>query len=148
VASRVRPSKAAKPWTAPKKKSMIFGQAAVIKSAHDFSILESCFMDVMLFLKLAPGVIGLAGLLTYFMMRAREPVSDLELVNVVRRVRNIFLPLGCVALIVLSAWLILRPSPPDDDTSLSGLAASPYRLFAAETVADRHSPRRHPAPAS
>ena len=93
-------------------------------------------MDVMLFLKLAPGVIGLAGLLTYFMMRAREPVSDLELVNIVRRVRNIFLPLGCVALIMLSAWLILRPSPPDDDTSLSGLAASPYRLFAAETVAD------------
>jgi len=105
-------------------------------------------MDVMLFLKLAPGVIGLAGLLTYSMMRAREPVPDLELVNIVRRVRNIFLPLGCVALIMLSAWLILRPSPPDDDTSLSGLAASPYHLFAAETVADRHSPRRHPAPAS
>lgn len=105
-------------------------------------------MDVMLFLKLAPGVIGLAGLLTYFMMRAREPVSDLELVNIVRRVRNIFLPLGCVALIMLSAWLILRPAPPDSDTSVSGLAASPHRRFAFETVADRHSPRRHPAPAS
>ena len=147
MASRARPSKAAKPWTAPKKKSMIFGQA-VIKSAHDFSILESCFMDVMLFLKLAPGVIGLAGLLTYFMMRAREPVSDLELVNIVRRVRNIFLPLGCVALIMLSAWLILRPAPPDSDTAVSGLAASPYRRFAFETMADGHSPMRHPAPAS
>jgi hypothetical protein len=105
-------------------------------------------MDVLLFLKVAPGVIGLAGLLTYIMMRAREPDSDLELVNSVRRVRNIFVVLGCVALIMLSAWLILRASPPDDDTSLSGLAACPYRLFAAETVADRHSPRRHPAPAS
>ncbi|MDQ6866939.1 MAG: hypothetical protein M3178_00455 [Pseudomonadota bacterium] len=35
-------------------------------------------MDAMIFLKSAPAVIGIAGLLTYFMMRAREPVSDLE----------------------------------------------------------------------
>src|ERR1700730_10939822 len=40
------------PWTTTKKKSMIFGQAAVIKSAHDFAISESCFMGVMIFLKL------------------------------------------------------------------------------------------------
>ncbi len=85
-------------------------------------------MDVIIFLKSAPAVIGLAGLLTYFMMRAREPVSDLELANIVQRVRNTFLVLGCVALIILSAWLILRPAPPDRDTSLSGLAASPYRF--------------------
>jgi hypothetical protein len=127
---------------------MIFGQAAVIKSAQDFAILESCVMDVMLFLKTVPAVIGIAGLLTYFMMRVREPVSDLELVKIVQRVRNIFLLLGCVALIMLSAWLILRPAPPDNDTSLSGLAASPYRRFTVETVADGHSPRRRPAPAS
>ena len=105
-------------------------------------------MDAMIFLKLAPAVIGLAGLLTYVMMRAREPVSDLELVNVVQRVRNIFLVLGCVALIMLSAWLILWAAPPDQDTSPSDLAACPYRHFAVETVVDGHSPRRYPAPAS
>ncbi|MGH6851826.1 MAG: hypothetical protein ACREDJ_01230 [Methylocella sp.] len=87
-------------------------------------------MDVMIFLKLAPGVIGIAGLLTYIMMRARESVSDLELVNIVRRVRNIFLLLGCVALIALSAWLIFRPPPTDRDTSLSGLATRPHTRFA------------------
>ena len=105
-------------------------------------------MDAMLFLKVAPGAIGLAGLLTYIMMRAREPDSDLELVNSVRRVRNIFLVLGCVALIILSAWLILHPAPPDSDTSLSNLAASPYIRLAVESVVDGHSPNRHPAPAS
>ncbi len=89
-------------------------------------------MDVMIFLKSAPAVIGIAGLLTYFMMRAREPVSDLELVNIVQRVRNIFLLLGCVALIMLSVWLIRRPAPPDHDT-VSPLAyrASNVRLIAA-----------------
>ena len=127
---------------------MIFGQPAVIKSAHDFSILESSFMDMMIFLKSVPAVIGFAGLLTYFMMRAREPVSDLELVNIVQRVRNIFLVLGCVALIMLSAWLILRAAPPDQDTSPSDLAACPYLRFAVETVVDGLSPRRYPAPAS
>ncbi|MGH6800305.1 MAG: hypothetical protein ACRECZ_02630 [Methylocella sp.] len=105
-------------------------------------------MDMMIFLKAVPAVIGLAGLLTYFMMRAREPVSDLELVNVVRRARNTFLVLGCVALIMLSVWLIRRPAPPASDTSLSNLAASPYRRFAVDTVADGHWPRRDEAPAS
>jgi hypothetical protein len=131
---------AEKPVANPKKKSMIFGQAVVIGSAHDFSILELCFMDMMLFLKLVPGVIGLAGLLTYSMMRAREPVSDLELVKAVQRARNIFLVFGCVALIMLSAWLVFRAPPPDQDTSSSGLAANPYRRLAVETVADSHSP--------
>jgi uncharacterized membrane protein SirB2 len=87
-------------------------------------------MDVMIFLKLAPAVIGIAGLLTYFMMRAREPEPDLELVQIVQRVRNTFLLLGCVALILLSVWLIQRPAPPDQDTSLSGLAAGKSRMRA------------------
>ncbi len=43
----------------------------MIKSAHDFAISESWFMDAMIFLKSAPRVIGIAGLLTYLMMRAR-----------------------------------------------------------------------------
>lgn len=105
-------------------------------------------MDMMIFLKSVPAVIGIAGLLTYFMMRAREPVSDLELVNIVQRARNTFLVIGCLALIILSVWLIRRPAPPDHDTSFSDLAASPSRRFAVETVADGHSPRRYPAPAS
>jgi hypothetical protein len=74
-------------------------------------------MDVMSFLKTVPAVIGIAGLLTYF-MRARAPVSDHELVLVVQRVRNTFLLLGCAALIMLSMWLIFRPAPPDHDAVL------------------------------
>ncbi|MGQ0443892.1 MAG: hypothetical protein ACT4O2_01880 [Beijerinckiaceae bacterium] len=105
-------------------------------------------MDVMFLLKAAPGVVGLAGLLTDSMMRAREPESDLELVNSVRRARNMFVVLGCVTLIIVSAWLILRAAPPDQDTSPSDLAACPYRRLAAETVLDGHSPRRYQAPAS
>ena len=124
-------SKDSAPWTTTKKKSMIFGRAAVIKSAHDFAISESCFMDVMIFLKLAPAVIGIACLLTYFMMRAREPAPELELAKIVQRVRNAFLLLGCVALIMLSVWLIQRPAPPDHDTSLSGLAAGVSRIESA-----------------
>jgi hypothetical protein len=72
-------------------------------------------MDVVTFLKALPAVIGIAGLLTLF-SRARKPESDLELVNIVERVRNIFLLLGCAALIMLSVWLIRRPAPPDHDT--------------------------------
>jgi hypothetical protein len=102
----------------------------VIKSAHDFAISETCVMDVMIFLKLAPAVIGIAGLLTYLMMRAREPEPDLELAKIVQRVRNIFVLLGCVALIMLSVWLINRPAPPDHDTSLAGLAAGVSRMRA------------------
>ncbi len=71
-------------------------------------------MDVMSFLKAVPAVIGVAGLLTYF-VRARNPESDLELVNVVQRVRNTFFLIGCAALILLSVWLIRRPAPPDRD---------------------------------
>jgi hypothetical protein len=40
---------------------MIFGQAAVIKSAHHFAIWESSVMDVMIFLKSAPAVIAGGG---------------------------------------------------------------------------------------
>jgi hypothetical protein len=49
-------------------------------------------------------------------VRARKPESDLELANIVQRVRNTFLLLGCAALIMLSVWLIRRPAPPDHDT--------------------------------
>jgi hypothetical protein len=72
-------------------------------------------MEVMGFLKVVPAVIGIAGLLTYF-VRARKPESDLELANIVQRVRNTCLLLGCAALIMLSVWLIRRPAPPDHDT--------------------------------
>ena len=72
-------------------------------------------MDVMSLLKAVPAVIGVAGLLTYF-VRPRKPEPDLELANVVQRVRDTFLLLGCAALIILSVWLIRRPAPPDHDT--------------------------------
>jgi hypothetical protein len=48
--------------------------------------------EVMSFLKAVPAVIGIAGLLTYF-VRARKPESDLELANIVQRVRNIWIDL-------------------------------------------------------
>src|ERR1700736_6534268 len=89
-------------------------RSPILKNAARRSVRE-CHMDVMSLLKTVPAVIGIAGLLTYF-MRARAPVSDQELVNVVQRVRNAFLLLGCAALIMLSAWLIFRPAPPDHDT--------------------------------
>jgi hypothetical protein len=123
-----RSTKASAPWTITKKKSIIFGQGTVIKAAQDFALSESCFMDLMIFLTLAPAAIGIAGLLTYFMMRAREPVPDLELAKIVQGVRNTFLLLGCVALIMLSEWLMYRPAPPDHDTSLSDLAAGVSRI--------------------
>src|ERR1700736_3620900 len=67
-----------------------------------------CYMDLMSLLKTVPAVIGIAGLLTY-LMRPRAPVSDQDLVNVVQRVRNTFLLLGCAALIMLSvAYLPAR----------------------------------------
>jgi hypothetical protein len=74
---------------------------------------------VLSLLKTVPAVIGIAGLLTYF-MRVRAPVSDQELVKVVQRVRNTFLLLACAALIMLSLWLFLRPAPPDHDAALPG----------------------------
>lgn len=74
-------------------------------------------IDVMHLLKLVPGVIGAAGLLTY-LMRKRAPESDQELVNIVHNVRNRFVLLGCAALILLSLWLIYRPPPPDHDAAL------------------------------
>jgi cation transporter-like permease len=83
-------------------------------------------MDVATLLKALPAVIGIAGLLTYF-ARGRKPESDLELVNVVQRVRNTFLLLGCAALILLSVWLIRRPAPPDHDivSPLASVSTTP-----------------------
>ncbi len=76
-------------------------------------------MDLVSFLKTVPAVIGFAGMLTYF-MRKRAPVSDRELVNIVQNVRNTAVLIGCAALIILSAWLIFRPAPPDHDAAAGG----------------------------
>ena len=75
-------------------------------------------MDLSTFLKTVPAVIGVAGLLTYF-MRKRAPDSDPELVNIVQNLRNTAVVLGCAALIILSVWLIFRSAPPDHDAALS-----------------------------
>jgi len=74
-------------------------------------------MDVTSFLKMVPAVIGLAGLLTYF-MREQKPASKVELVNLVRNVQTGFVLLGCTALILLSLWLFFRSAPPDHDAAL------------------------------
>lgn len=87
-------------------------------------------MDVAIFLKLLPGVLGAAGLLTYF-TSARKPDSDLELVNIVRGVRRAFVIAGCAALILLSVWLINKPQPPDYGLLLpEGYPASAPRQLA------------------
>jgi hypothetical protein len=78
-------------------------------------------MDGTSFLKTVPGVIGLAGLLAYF-MREQQPASRAELVNLVRSVQTGFVLLGCTALILLSLWLFFRPQPPDHNAALSGHA--------------------------
>ena len=75
-------------------------------------------MDMTNFLKTVPAVIGLAGLLTYF-MREEKPASTVELVNVVRNVQTAFVLLGCAALILLSLWLFFRAEPPDRGAALS-----------------------------
>jgi hypothetical protein len=76
-------------------------------------------MDVMAFLKTVPAAIGVAGLLTY-LMSSPKPTSDLPLVDMLQNMRNTFVLLGCVALILLSAWLFYRPAPPDRDAALFG----------------------------
>ena len=96
---------------------------------------------------MVPAVIGIAGLLTYF-MRARAPVSDHELVLVVQRVRNTFLLLGCAALIMLSAWLIFRPAPPDHDAALPmpttiGNAGTPVKALAEAMASSSTGSIRH-----
>jgi hypothetical protein len=73
-------------------------------------------MDVTNFLKTVPAVIGLAGLLTYF-MREQKPDSKVELVNIVRNVQTGFVLLGCTALILLSLWLFFRSEPPGHDAA-------------------------------
>lgn len=76
-------------------------------------------MDVANFLKIVPGAIGLAGLLT-LLTRTPKPASGAEFVSLVENLRDSFLAIGCVALILLSAWLVYRPAPPDHDTRLAG----------------------------
>jgi hypothetical protein len=90
-------------------------------------------MDVTGFLKTVPAVIGVAGMLTY-LMRERTPASDVELVNIVQNVRNTFVLVGCAALIILSAWLIFRPPPPDHDAPLPGEHASIVKLHSHVTL--------------
>ena len=82
-------------------------------------------MDGANFLKAVPGVIGLAGLFTYF-MRGQKPASRVELVNVVRSFQAGFVLLGCTALILLSLWLLFRSEPPDHDAAVAihSIAAS------------------------
>jgi hypothetical protein len=75
-------------------------------------------MDMTDFLETVPAVIGLAGLLTYF-MREEKPASTVELVNVVRNVQTAFVLLGCATLILLSLWLFFRAEPPDRGAALS-----------------------------
>ncbi len=87
-------------------------------------------MDMMSFLKTVPAVIGVAGLLMYFMMRARRPASDHELANLLLSVRSTLLLLGCAALILLSVWLIFRPPPPDRDIGPEWGAGGRDRLVA------------------
>jgi hypothetical protein len=74
-------------------------------------------MDLSTFLKTVPAVIGIAGLLTYF-MRKRAPDPGTELANIVQNLRNRAVVLGCAALIILSVWLIFRSAPPDHDAAL------------------------------
>ena len=76
-------------------------------------------MDWINFLKTVPAVIGVAGLLTYF-MREQKPASELEIVNLVGNIRTGFVLLGCGALILLSLWLFFRSEPPDHNAAISG----------------------------
>lgn len=73
--------------------------------------------DLTKVLKMLPAVIGIAGILTY-LTRKPQPASDLELVNYIQNLRNIFLLIGCAALILLSVWLFNRPPPPDREAGL------------------------------
>jgi hypothetical protein len=78
-------------------------------------------MDVVSFLKMVPGAIGLAGLLT-ILMSPPKPQSDLPFVDMVQNLRSTFLMVGCVALILLSVWLVYRPGPPDHEAAAAGPA--------------------------
>lgn len=76
-------------------------------------------MDVTTFLKTVPAVIGVAGLLTYF-MRAHEPAFDGDFPDILQSARTTLVVVTCAALIGLSVWLIRRPTPPDHDAALLG----------------------------
>jgi hypothetical protein len=97
---------------------MIHAPNAVIKLRSIPYLADLSFMDLSTFIKTVPAVIGIAGLLTYF-MRKRAPDSELQLVNIVQNLRNTAVVVGCAALIILSVWLIFRPAPPDHDAALS-----------------------------
>jgi hypothetical protein len=88
-------------------------------------------MDVMNFLKIGPAVLGTAGLLTY-MMRARQPVSSHDVVNVLQSVRTTFVVLGCAALIGLTVWLFYGSVPPDHDVTPLGEHSPLAKQYALE----------------
>jgi hypothetical protein len=100
-------------------------------------------MDMTSFLKMVPGAIGLAGLLT-ILMSPPKPTSDLPFVNMVQNARNNFLMLGCVGLILLSVWLIYRPAPPDRDAALPG----EHSLMIQESLLEPHNQGSRKLPAS
>ncbi len=101
----------------PQKENYDRLPGSVIKPGLRLRYFGTFFMDLIGFLKMVPAVIGIAGLLTYF-MRAREPVPDHKVANFLQSARNTVLLLGFAALIMLSAWLIFRPAPPDRDAAL------------------------------
>jgi hypothetical protein len=74
-------------------------------------------MDLMIFLKTVPAVLGVAGILTYF-MRPREPEPQDDLETLTQAIRKNSVLIGCGALILFSTWLIFRPKPPDHDAAL------------------------------
>jgi hypothetical protein len=92
-------------------------------------------MDVTSFLKTVPAVIGLAGLLTYF-MREQKLASKVEFVNLVRNVQTGFVLLGCAALILLSLWLFFRSEPPDHAAALWGHSITPVDAYSGRQASN------------
>ncbi|SFK52803.1 hypothetical protein [Methylocapsa palsarum] len=74
-------------------------------------------MDLIVFLKIVPAVLGVAGLLTYS-MRPREPDPQDDLETLTQAIRKNSVLIGCGALILFSTWLFFRPAPPDHDAAL------------------------------
>jgi hypothetical protein len=75
-------------------------------------------MDPIFFLKTVPAVLGVAGILTYY-MRPREPDPQDDLETLTQAIRKNSVLIGCGALILFSTWMIFRPKPPDHDAALS-----------------------------
>lgn len=74
-------------------------------------------MDLIAFLKTVPAILGVAGILTYY-MRPREPEPEDDLASLTQAIRKNSVLIGCGALILFSTWLIFRPTPPDHDAAL------------------------------